>query len=139
MDRLKAERIIRMVEALRKCQVQYLEACDQYAREGFIPRTCIHGTYGWTDYDNICGGCEEGAFTAYTRGVDLYRYARDEVEYEMACEERRAADRAEMIAKWYAYATSRSDMDVLEFVNLMLEGRGFEETTREEIDHLLEL
>jgi hypothetical protein len=31
--------------------------------------TCIHGTSTWTDYDNICGDCENG----YT----YFDYARD--------------------------------------------------------------
>lgn len=27
---------------------------------GHRPHYCIHGTNQWTDYDNICGGCEDG-------------------------------------------------------------------------------
>jgi hypothetical protein len=34
--------------------------------------TCIHGTSTWTDYDNICGACEDG----YT----YFDYARDGAE-----------------------------------------------------------
>lgn len=30
------------------------------AANGHRPNYCIHGTNQWTDYDNICGGCEEG-------------------------------------------------------------------------------
>lgn len=27
---------------------------------GYTYPNCIHGSSRWTDYDNICGGCEEG-------------------------------------------------------------------------------
>lgn len=37
---------------------------DEYKREcykdGHRPQYCVHGTNQWTDYDNICGGCEDG-------------------------------------------------------------------------------
>lgn len=28
--------------------------------KGYAFPYCIHGTSNWTDYDNICGGCEDG-------------------------------------------------------------------------------
>lgn len=31
-----------------------------HAENGHRPQHCIHGTNQWTDYDNICGGCEDG-------------------------------------------------------------------------------
>lgn len=40
--------------AEREAEVQY------HSENGHRPSHCIHGTYQWTDYDNICGGCEEG-------------------------------------------------------------------------------
>ena len=36
------------------------ENVEMHAAEGHRPSTCIHGTNMWTDYDNICGACEEG-------------------------------------------------------------------------------
>lgn len=39
---------------------QYREDCEQDRAEGHRPHYCIHGTNQWTDYDNICGGCEDG-------------------------------------------------------------------------------
>jgi hypothetical protein len=33
------------------------EVEDWYLNDQFP--ACIHGTSLWTDYDNICGGCEE--------------------------------------------------------------------------------
>lgn len=41
-------------KAERQAEVQF------YADQGYRPRYCIHGTNLWTDYDNICGGCEDG-------------------------------------------------------------------------------
>lgn len=35
------------------------EDCAQDRAEGHRPHYCIHGTNQWTDYDNICGGCED--------------------------------------------------------------------------------
>jgi hypothetical protein len=37
----------------------YEEDCAVDRREGHRPHYCIHGTNQWTDYDNICGGCED--------------------------------------------------------------------------------
>ena len=39
-------------------QAQYDQYCADMAKEGYAPQYCIHGTNQWTDYDNICGGCE---------------------------------------------------------------------------------
>lgn len=36
----------------------YLEMVEDCGRRGYRPEYCIHGTSQWTDYDNICGGCE---------------------------------------------------------------------------------
>lgn len=38
----------------------YLAACEADYANGFRASHCEHGTSQWTDYDNICGGCEEG-------------------------------------------------------------------------------
>lgn len=32
----------------------------RHINEGHSYPTCIHGTSNWTDYDNICGACEDG-------------------------------------------------------------------------------
>lgn len=39
---------------------QYLESCEHDRRQGYRPHYCEHGTSNWTDYDNICGPCEDG-------------------------------------------------------------------------------
>jgi hypothetical protein len=38
----------------------YEETCNQYAKEGYRPHYCFHGTNLWTDYDPMCGPCEDG-------------------------------------------------------------------------------
>lgn len=40
--------------------LDYLASCESYRRDGYRPATCEHGTNMWTDYDNICGPCEDG-------------------------------------------------------------------------------
>jgi hypothetical protein len=39
---------------------EYEEACEQDHRRGLTAHYCEHGTNRWTEYDNICGGCEDG-------------------------------------------------------------------------------
>lgn len=38
---------------------RYEEDCAQDRANGHRPHYCIHGTNQWTDYDNICPGCED--------------------------------------------------------------------------------
>lgn len=47
---------------IQRTVADWNEMADQCQREGYAPRYCIHGTDRWTDYDNICGGCEDGIF-----------------------------------------------------------------------------
>lgn len=44
----------------RRMFADFEEECAEYARQGFRPHFCVHGTDQWTDYDNICGPCEDG-------------------------------------------------------------------------------
>lgn len=37
----------------------YLEQCAYDRSQGHRPHYCEHGTSNWTEYDNICGWCEE--------------------------------------------------------------------------------
>lgn len=32
----------------------------EYAKQGYRPSHCFHGTSLWTDYDPMCGPCEDG-------------------------------------------------------------------------------
>ena len=39
---------------------KYERDCEDYAKDGYRPSRCFHGTYLWTDYDPMCGPCEDG-------------------------------------------------------------------------------
>lgn len=48
-------------------QNHYRAMVEECAKEGYRAPYCIHGTDNWTDYDNICYGCEEeNGFSEYT-------------------------------------------------------------------------
>ena len=38
----------------------YESDCESYAKDGYRPAHCFHGTALWVDYDVMCGACEEG-------------------------------------------------------------------------------
>lgn len=57
-----------LLPGIRAQYASYMEECETYYREGLTPQYCEHGTTRWTDYDNICWGCEEG-ITAYAGGA----------------------------------------------------------------------
>lgn len=38
----------------------YESECEDYAKQGYRPYACFHGTQLWHDYDVICGACEDG-------------------------------------------------------------------------------
>lgn len=44
--------------------------CAQDREDGYRPHYCPHGTNLWTDYDNICGPCEDG-FSSPRDYVDM--------------------------------------------------------------------
>lgn len=50
--------------ALTERFADYAADCAADRAEGHTAHYCIHGTNLWTDYDNICGGCEDG-LTSY--------------------------------------------------------------------------
>lgn len=60
MDKQTAKLAVILLTSYRNRFAEYEEECNEYAKQGYRPRTCIHGTNQWTDYDNICGGCEDG-------------------------------------------------------------------------------
>ena len=43
----------------RKDWAEYEEACEAAWKEGYRPHYCFHGVNLWTDYDPMCGVCEE--------------------------------------------------------------------------------
>lgn len=80
MDRSTLDMAVRIDRALARGYEQYLEACEGFRREGYRPQTCEHGTNQWTDYDNICGPCEDGL----SMGDPLFRrgYAIAEAKHK---------------------------------------------------------
>lgn len=48
------------IKEVRAEYAAYLSDMDDLRKEGYGPSHCFHGTDRWTDYDNICGYCEEG-------------------------------------------------------------------------------
>jgi hypothetical protein len=51
--------------AMRRCRqilAEYERDCAYDRERGHTPHYCVHGTNRWTDYDNICPGCEDGVF-----------------------------------------------------------------------------
>jgi hypothetical protein len=61
------------VKRFRRYHADYLAECESDRRQGYRPHYCEHGTNQWTDYDNICGPCEDGRTHDY--GPDIYRDA----------------------------------------------------------------
>lgn len=65
----------------------YNEMVEDCAKHGYRARYCIHGTDQWTDYDNICGYCEDGydprnqTFTDVLR-TNLSEYRQRHAELE---------------------------------------------------------
>lgn len=53
-----------ILAAKRRAYEEYDEAVTAHYRDPEMRKyrfpNCIHGTSNWTDYDNICGACEEG-------------------------------------------------------------------------------
>ena len=52
-----ALRALRDIQADRR---RWEESCEEDSRNGYRAHYCEHGMNMWTDYDPICGPCEEG-------------------------------------------------------------------------------
>lgn len=61
-------------EQLIKNSEEYLREVEEAYEEGFRPHYCFHGTNLWTDYDPICGYCEESSY-------DPRYYSQDSQEF----------------------------------------------------------
>lgn len=72
----RAAEYVRLIKAR---WAKYQEEVDIWYRSGegrtrgYRFPACFHGKSNWTDYDNICGGCEDG-FTGYNP-LEFYRWA----------------------------------------------------------------
>jgi hypothetical protein len=82
---------------LRRQYVEYLEECDADNARGHRPHYCEHGMNMWTDYDPICGSCEEG----WTMSDPLQR-----MRYALVLAHQNVDKMSRLLA---AYATFRED------------------------------
>jgi hypothetical protein len=58
-DKSTLKLALKIMKRLRRQWEMYLEDCEEWRKDGHRPHYCFHGTNQWTDYDNICGWCEE--------------------------------------------------------------------------------
>lgn len=87
MDKATARRALQYVKAYKRRWQEYQEDVDHWYRsgegktKGYRYPYCFHGSSLWTDYDNICGPCEDG-FNGYNPTI-FYRWAVDSAKYDM--------------------------------------------------------
>lgn len=62
----------------------YNEMLADCAKHGYRAQYCIHGTNQWTDYDNICGYCENGDDPRNQTFTDVLRNTLDEYRRRQA-------------------------------------------------------
>lgn len=76
---------------------QWVQACELDRASGYRAQYCEHGMSQWTDYDNICGYCEDGV----TMGDPMMRRraALDEAHAEADWEAREEAAAEARIAE----------------------------------------
>lgn len=61
-----------------KTQENYRAMVEECAKDGYRAPYCIHGPDNWTDYDNICYGCEEeNGFSEYSTEDEIRVMARE--------------------------------------------------------------
>lgn len=53
---------------------------ERHSAEGHSNPYCVHGTYQWTDYDNICGGCENDETPNHWDAERFAEIAQEEAE-----------------------------------------------------------
>jgi len=70
------ERTEQLTQELLERQREYHEEVREAAEHGLRVHYCIHGTDRWTDYDNICPGCEDGLFTEHSTYAEVVEWAR---------------------------------------------------------------
>jgi hypothetical protein len=86
-------------------RADYALECEADRRNGHRPHYCIHGTNQWTDYDNICGGCEDSLSDAEWADVVAHGHVHA-VMLTMLTRERMHRpgwyDRAQILDQWLA-------------------------------------
>lgn len=100
----------------------YLRDCEDDRERGYRSHFCEHGTNQWTDYDNICGGCESGMTL---RGIGAYEAAMGEA-YSIVWE----ATVRNVTMELYARTRAGFDMDELQAFCDGLDGQTLEAAWR---------
>jgi hypothetical protein len=60
MDKHTTKLAIHIFNWYAKQWASYEVECEEYSKQGYRPYACFHGTRLWTDYDPMCGMCEDG-------------------------------------------------------------------------------
>lgn len=101
----------------------YLREVEDAYEEGFRAPYCFHGTNLWTDYDPICGYCEDGAYDPRYHKVDGPEF-NDAVEVKAHAIARRNRFNTvlDMIKDDAKLAYTRGDLVALKFkIDYLLE------------------
>lgn len=95
------ERAEQLTAKFLAAQADYLAECREYAEQGYRHPECFHGTSQWTDYDNICAGCEDDeTINQWSPREEVEAYARgiaDAEAREREAEARRQAEHERQI------------------------------------------
>lgn len=70
---------------------EYEEACESWAEQGYRPEYCFHGTYLWTDYDPICGRCEDSDDWRNTEAKSIALAENALIDFDEHCKVARTA------------------------------------------------
>lgn len=68
------------VKLVRERREAYEQDCIEWAKQGYRPHYCYHGTNMWVDWDCACGWCEDGMDTVHEEAL---RIAQNAWEKEM--------------------------------------------------------
>jgi hypothetical protein len=68
--RAVAELALPILADLKKRDAQWEEDAAEWARQGYRPHYCKHGTNLWVEYDAMCHRCEESV-TVYQEAVSI--------------------------------------------------------------------
>lgn len=98
LDKTTAKIALRYVQKYKQDAADYLAEVDAWYRcgdgrssrnggKGHTFPYCFHGSSRWTDYDNICPGCEDG-HSPYRCGW-MYEAALDRAKADLRIEQER--------------------------------------------------
>lgn len=98
---------------IQRTVADYNEMIEDCREQGFRPQYCIHGTNQWTDYDNICNGCEHGDLPQYMTYSDVLRDTLDDYRRTMVKVEKVSKDLASPMTQLYRMTDSPEASDLV--------------------------